>query len=162
VFHIVLVEPEIPPNAGNIIRLTANVGAQLHLIHPLGFELSDRQLRRAGMDYRALACVSEHASWQAFHDAVRPARAFAISTRGRRCYAEVRFRAGDALVFGSESRGLPSEVMVTFEASDRLYVPMSRGSRSLNLANCAAVVVYEAWRQCDFLGAGDRPPAMAG
>lgn len=157
-FHLVLVEPEIPPNAGNIIRLSANVGAHLHLIHPLGFELSDQRLRRAGMDYRDLARVSEHASWPDFLAAMHPERAFAISTKGQRCYAEARFRPGDALVFGAESRGLPSDLLARFEPPDRLYVPMAPASRSLNLANCAAVVVYEAWRQCGFAcGAGYGP-----
>jgi tRNA (cytidine/uridine-2'-O-)-methyltransferase len=152
-FHIVLVEPEIPPNAGNIIRLTANAGACLHLIRPLGFDLSDKQLRRAGMDYRDLAAVSEHDSWDDFLATVNPARAFAVSTKGRRCYAEVEFRPWDALVFGPESRGLSSSLLSSFDARDRLYVPMVAGCRSLNLANCAAVVVYEAWRQCGFFSA---------
>ncbi|MGY6213605.1 tRNA (cytidine(34)-2'-O)-methyltransferase [Methylolobus aquaticus] len=150
-FHIVLVEPEIPPNAGNIIRLTANLGAHLHLIHPLGFELSDKQLRRAGMDYRDLARVSEHASWMGFVEAVRPQRTFAITTKGERCYAEVQFRAGDGLVFGPESRGLSRSLLDTFDAGSRLSVPMAAGSRSMNLSNCVAVVAYEAWRQCGFV-----------
>jgi tRNA (cytidine/uridine-2'-O-)-methyltransferase len=150
VFHIVLVEPEIPPNTGNIIRLAANVGAHLHLIHPLGFDLSDKYLKRAGMDYRDLAAVSEHGSWQGFVDRVRPERSYAVSTKGQRCYVDVDFRAGDTLVFGAESRGLSRALLASFDDANRLYVPMAPGSRSLNLANCAAVVVYEAWRQCGF------------
>jgi tRNA (cytidine/uridine-2'-O-)-methyltransferase len=156
----VLVEPEIPPNAGNIIRLTANIGAHLHLIHPLGFELTDKHLRRAGMDYRDLARVSEHASWTDFAEAVHPLRSFAITTKGLRCYVEVRFRGGDALVFGPESRGLSQSLLGTFDECDRLSVPMSAGSRSLNLSNCVAVVAYEAWRQCGFACGGE--PADTG
>lgn len=161
-FNVVLVEPEIPPNTGNIIRLTANGGARLHLIRPLGFELSDKQLRRAGMDYRDLAPVSEHDTWGDFLRAVNPARCFAVSTKGLRCYTDVRYCPGDALVFGPESRGLPRPMLASFDEQDRLYVPMVAGCRSLNLANCAAVVLYEAWRQCAFAGAAKRADAPAG
>ena len=161
-FNIVLVEPEIPPNAGNIIRLTANVGAHLHLIHPLGFELSDKHLRRAGMDYRDLAVVSEHRSWGGFLAAIQPSRLFAITTKGRRCYTSARFRQGDTLVFGPESRGLDGCLLDTFEPYRRLRVPMAFGSRSLNLSNCVAVVLYEAWRQCGFASASARAVGDAG
>lgn len=155
-FHIVLFEPEIPPNTGNIIRLSANLGSTLHLIHPLGFDLNERNLRRAGMDYRDLARVYEYGSWQSFATAVAPNRIFVLSTKGARCYAEARYAPGDALVFGPESRGLPSRLMETFEDERRLYVPMAAGSRSLNLSNTVALVAYEAWRQCGFEGAALR------
>lgn len=150
-FHIVLFEPEIPPNTGNIIRLSVNLGVNLHLIHPLGFEMSERQLRRAGMDYRDLARVREHGSWQEFRDACSPSRIFALSTKASRCYADVKFEPGDVLLFGPESRGLPPAVLDTVSPEFRLFVPMAHpGSRSLNLSNAVAVVVYEAWRQNRF------------
>lgn len=157
-FRIVLFEPEIPPNTGNIMRLSANIGATLHLIHPLGFDLAERNLRRAGMDYRDLVLVHEHRSWRDFTDSVAPRRVFALSTKGLRCYAEVGFEPGDALLFGPESRGLPAPLMASMERSALLYVPMAPGSRSLNLSNTVALVVYEAWRQCGFAGAAPRPP----
>jgi tRNA (cytidine/uridine-2'-O-)-methyltransferase len=153
-FHVVLYQPEIPPNTGNIIRLCANTGSRLHLIRPLGFELDDRRLRRAGLDYREWASVTEHDSLQAFRERVRPVRCWGFSTRGRRGYASVTFGEGDALIFGPETRGLPETVLHELGEAAVLRLPMVAGSRSLNLSNAVAVVVYEAWRQQDFRGAG--------
>jgi tRNA (cytidine/uridine-2'-O-)-methyltransferase len=153
-FHVVLYQPEIPPNTGNIIRLCANTGSRLHLVRPLGFELDDRRLRRAGLDYREWASVTEHDSLQAFRDRVRPLRCWGFSTRGRRGYASVTFGEGDALIFGPETRGLPETVLHELGEAAVLRLPMVAGSRSLNLSNAVAVVVYEAWRQQDFRGAG--------
>lgn len=155
-FHIVLYEPEIPPNTGNIIRLCANTGAWLHLIHPLGFRLDDAKLRRAGLDYREWTDVREHDGLGDFVERVRPARLFALSTKGRRCYADADFRPNDALLFGPESRGLPETVLASLPETRRLYVPMRPESRSLNLSNTVAVVLYEAWRQNRFFGALER------
>lgn len=149
-FHIILIEPEIPPNTGNIIRLCANTGAWLHLVHPLGFEMHDRLLRRAGLDYAELARVREHASLAAFREAVGPARHFAVSTRGGRRYDEPRFAPGDAFLFGPESRGLPPSVLADAPAGTVLRIPMQPGVRSLNLSNAVSVVLYEAWRQQGF------------
>ena len=149
-FHVVLYQPEIPPNTGNIIRLCANTGSALHLIHPLGFELDDRRLRRAGLDYREFARVSEHASLQAFREAVKPARLWGISTRGTRTYVDVSYQPGDAFLFGPETRGLPKEVLEDLGPDAVLRLPMADNSRSLNLSNSAAVMVYEAWRQQGF------------
>jgi tRNA (cytidine/uridine-2'-O-)-methyltransferase len=153
VFHVVLYEPEIPPNTGNIIRLCANTGTWLHLIEPLGFALDDARLRRAGLDYREWADVSVHRSWRRFVDTVKPERVFASTTRGLRSYTEVSYRAGDAFLFGPESRGLPPEMLDQFAAPARIRLPMRPGSRSLNLSNAVAVVVFEAWRQLGFPGA---------
>jgi tRNA (cytidine/uridine-2'-O-)-methyltransferase len=153
-FHVVLYQPEIPPNTGNIIRLCANTGSRLHLVRPLGFELDDRRLRRAGLDYREWASVTEHDSLQAFRERVRPVRCWGFSTRGRRGYASVTFGEGDALIFGPETRGLPETVLHELGEAAVLRLPMVAGSRSLNLSNAVAVVVYEAWRQQDFRGAG--------
>jgi tRNA (cytidine/uridine-2'-O-)-methyltransferase len=152
-FEIVLHEPEIPPNTGNIMRLCANTGARLHLIEPLGFVLSERRLRRAGLDYedKALTCV--HPSLPECEQALAGRRWYAVSTRGERTYTECAYRPGDVFVFGSETRGLPPDVLDRFEPGDVLRVPMLATSRSLNLANAVAVVVYEAWRQCAFAGA---------
>ncbi|MEJ2645131.1 MAG: tRNA (uridine(34)/cytosine(34)/5-carboxymethylaminomethyluridine(34)-2'-O)-methyltransferase TrmL [Gammaproteobacteria bacterium] len=155
-FHVVLYQPEIPPNTGNIIRLCANTGSRLHLIHPLGFELDDSRLRRAGLDYREWAQIEQHPSLDAFSAAVNPPRLFAVSTRGRQCYAEVVYRAGDALLFGPETRGLPQAVLDGLPDERVLRLPMVPGSRSLNLSNAVAVLVYEAWRQGDFAGAAGR------
>jgi tRNA (cytidine/uridine-2'-O-)-methyltransferase len=152
-FQVVLFEPEIPPNTGNIIRLCANTGSTLHLVHPLGFTLEERQLRRAGMDYRELACVREHSDFEAFLAAARPQRLFACSTRGVTPYAEVAFEPGDALLFGPETRGLPQAMLDAVEPARRLRIPMVPGNRSLNLSNAVAVVLYEAWRQCGYAGA---------
>ncbi len=153
-FHIVLFEPEIPPNTGNIIRLCANTGTQLHLIHPLGFELDDKRLRRAGLDYHEFAGVLEHANLEAFLDSVKPNRLFGLSTKANRYYHEIAFQAGDALMFGPESRGLPDEVRQPLaEQQQLLRIPMKEGSRSLNLSNSVALILYEAWRQQGFKGA---------
>jgi tRNA (cytidine/uridine-2'-O-)-methyltransferase len=152
--HVVLVHPEIPPNTGNVIRLCANTGARLHLVEPLGFELDDARLRRAGLDYHEWAGTRVHAGWQALLDAERPdpQRTFALTTHGTRRPTEVAFRAGDWLVFGSESAGLPSALRESFAPERRLRLPMRPGNRSLNLSNAVAVVVFEAWRQLDFEG----------
>jgi tRNA (cytidine/uridine-2'-O-)-methyltransferase len=152
-FHIVLFQPEIPPNTGNIIRLCANTGTNLHLVHPLGFTLDNRRLRRAGLDYREWVRVREHASLEAFIEAVEPARLFAFSTRGRRSHAEVEFGAGDALLFGPETRGLPQGLLDRLTPQQVLRIPMRAGNRSLNLSNAVTAAVFEAWRQQDFEGA---------
>jgi len=152
-FHIVLYQPEIPPNTGNVMRLCANTGCALHLIQPLGFDLDDRKLRRAGLDYREWASVSLHASLTDFAEAVHPNGLWALSTRGRRSYHEARYQAGDALLFGPETRGLPAEVLDTLGPERVLRLPMVAQSRSLNLSNAVAVLVYEAWRQVQFAGA---------
>lgn len=154
-FDIVLVAPEIPPNAGNVIRLAANTGARLHLVEPLGFSLDDRQLRRAGLDYHDLAELRLHASWEACRNALAGQRLFALTTRGRQRYTEVAYQANDALVFGAETRGLPQDVLVEFDAAHRLRLPMRAANRSVNLSNAVAVVVYEAWRQLGFAAARD-------
>jgi tRNA (cytidine/uridine-2'-O-)-methyltransferase len=151
-FHIVLVQPEIPPNTGNIIRLAANTGARLHLVEPLGFTMDDRQLRRAGLDYHEYAHVQVHKNFEALKQALVGRRLFALSTRGTRNYASVEFRVGDAFVFGAETRGLPQELLQEFPAELQLKLPMLAGNRSVNLSNAAAVVVFEAWRQIGFLG----------
>jgi tRNA (cytidine/uridine-2'-O-)-methyltransferase len=153
-FNVVLFQPEIPPNTGNVIRLCANTGSRLHLIRPLGFDMDDRKLRRAGLDYREWADVMVHDSLPAFTAAIRPSRTWAVSTRGARCYSEVRYRAGDALLFGPETRGLPREVLEQLGAESSLRLPMVPQSRSLNLSNAVAVLVYEAWRQGAFAGSG--------
>jgi tRNA (cytidine/uridine-2'-O-)-methyltransferase len=152
VFHIVLYQPEIPVNAGALIRLCANTGARLHFVKPLGFQLDDRALRRAGLDYHEASQVTVHISWEACRRAMGAARLFAVTTRGETRYDAVAFAPGDALVFGPETRGLPGEVLAAFSPERRLRIPMAPGSRSLNVANAAAVMVYEAWRQCQFAG----------
>jgi tRNA (cytidine/uridine-2'-O-)-methyltransferase len=153
-FRIVLFEPEIPPNTGNVIRLCANTGAELHLVKPLGFDLDRRSLRRAGLDYRWMARVHVHADFrscaQALHEAGAPLRWTAIETGGARRYDEVRYQPGDALLFGSERRGLPPEVIAQVGADAVATIPMQEGNRSLNLSNAVALVVYEAWRQNGF------------
>lgn len=151
-FHIVLVHPEIPPNAGNVIRLAANTGSRLHLVEPLGFTMDDRQLRRAGLDYHELTHITVHRDWETCRAALGERRRFALSTRGRRGYAETEFRVGDAFVFGAETKGLPDAVLEEFEPAAQLRLPMLPGNRSLNLSNAVAVVVFEAWRQIGFLG----------
>ena len=150
---IVLYTPEIPPNTGNVIRLAANTGARLHLVEPLGFSMDDRQLRRAGLDYHELANVRRHADWDACRAALAGRRLFALSTRGVRHYAQVRYEPDDAFVFGAETSGLPSTLLSGFPKERRLYLPMRPGNRSLNLSNAVAVVVFEAWRQLGFSGA---------
>lgn len=150
--HIVLYEPEIPPNTGNVIRLAANSGAQLHLVKPLGFDMDDRQLRRAGLDYHESARVLVHPDWAACAATLGARRRFALSTRATRSYAEVAYRDEDVFVFGAETRGLPQPLLDGFGPDARLRIPMRPGSRSLNLSNAVAVVVMEAWRQCGFAG----------
>lgn len=151
-FHIVLVEPEIPPNTGNVIRLSANTGCTLHLIEPLGFSMDDRHMRRAGLDYHEYADVRRHADWATFLKAESPdpQRLFAFTTRGSHSMFDNAFAVGDWLVFGSETRGLPEALRETFPAPQRLRLPMVEGQRSLNLSNAVAVTVYEAWRQIQF------------
>ena len=149
-FDIVLVHPEIPPNAGNVIRLAANTGARLHLVEPLGFKLEDKQLKRAGLDYHDLASVTVHADWPACRAALAGRRMFAFTTRAKTSYAELRFREGDVFVFGPEAAGLPDTILAGFSPGTRLRLPMREGNRSLNLSNTVAVVVYEAWRQQGF------------
>ena len=153
-FHIVLVEPEIPPNTGNVIRLCANTGCTVHLVEPLGFSLDDRQLRRAGLDYHEYAPLQTHANWDAMIEALqpRPERMFAFTTRGSRLIGSVRFEPGDCFVFGAETRGLPEAVRERFAPEQRLRLPMREGQRSLNLSNSVAVTVFEAWRQHDYAG----------
>ena len=150
-FSVVLVEPEIPPNTGNIIRLCANTGAELHLIEPLGFSLAQKSLRRAGLDYHDLANVTVWRDWPSFR-AENGGRLCCFSTRAARIYSDIRYEPGDILAFGSETRGLPDDVLYSVGDKNRLRIPMRDGSRSLNLSNSVAVVLYEAWRQCAFGG----------
>lgn len=149
-FHVVLYEPEIPPNTGNIIRLCANTGAKLHLIQPLGFTLDDSKLRRAGLDYREFSQVTEHANLAAFIADIHPPRLFAISTRGKRRYSDVAFAPDDAFLFGPESRGLPITLLDEMSSECILRIPMLAHNRSLNLSNAVTAVVFEAWRQHHF------------
>jgi tRNA (cytidine/uridine-2'-O-)-methyltransferase len=155
-FRIVLVEPEIPPNTGNIIRLAANTGCELHLVEPLGFTMDDRLLRRAGLDYHETAAVRRHASWEALlqTEAPDPARCHAFTTRGQAMLAEVAWRPGDWLIFGSETAGLPAPLRASFPPGQQVRLPMRAGQRSLNLSNAVAVAVFEAWRQNDYQGGG--------
>lgn len=153
-FHVVLYQPEIPPNTGNIIRLCANTGSRLHLIHPLGFALDDAKLKRAGLDYHEWAELREHVDLETFMANVKPARLLALSTHGTQRYDQVRFAADDALLFGPETRGLPSELLASLPSEQVLRLPMRPQVRSLNLSNSVAVVVYEAWRQLGFAGGG--------
>ncbi|MFA5632266.1 MAG: tRNA (uridine(34)/cytosine(34)/5-carboxymethylaminomethyluridine(34)-2'-O)-methyltransferase TrmL [Porticoccaceae bacterium] len=150
--HIVLYEPEIPPNTGNIIRLCANTGFFLHLVRPLGFEMDDKRLRRAGLDYREWQDVRIHDDWPSFLAAVRPARVYALSTKGQRFYTDALFSPGDALVFGPETRGLSGEFREALDTDSLLRIPMLAQSRSMNLSNAVAVIAYEAWRQNGFDG----------
>lgn len=149
-FHIALFEPEIPPNTGNIIRLCANTGAALHLIEPLGFKLEDKQLKRAGLDYHEYANLQIHKNWMDFKLAMAGKRLFAITTKGSQNYSKVNFNMDDVFVFGPETRGLPETIRNEFAPEFRLRLPMLPDSRSLNLSNSAAVLLYEAWRQLDF------------
>jgi tRNA (cytidine/uridine-2'-O-)-methyltransferase len=153
-FNVVLVAPEIPPNTGNVIRLCANTGAQLHLIRPLGFDLDDKQLRRAGLDYHEYATLKVFDSFDALLAAQRPPaeRMFALTTKGARPLADVAFQPGDWFVFGAETRGLPDAIRERFAPQQRIRLPMREGIRSLNLSNAVAVVVFEAWRQCGYAG----------
>ena len=151
-FDVVLCQPEIPPNAGNVIRLCANAGARLHLVEPLGFSMDDKQLKRAGLDYHEMVNVRVHRDWGACAAVLGPRR-FAFSTRATRSHAETRFQPGDALVFGPEAVGLTDEFLAAFPAESQLRIPMIAGNRSINLSNAVAIAVYEAWRQHDFSGA---------
>ena len=150
--HIVLVEPEIPPNTGNIIRLAANTGCQMHLIKPLGFALDDKRLRRAGLDYEEWATLKTHDSWEDFLATEAPSRLFAISTKGSCHHSDNPFMANDYLIFGPETRGLPDTILHHPKINAILRIPMQAQSRSMNLSNAVAVIVYEAWRQLDFGG----------
>jgi tRNA (cytidine/uridine-2'-O-)-methyltransferase len=153
-FHIVLVEPEIPPNTGNVIRLAANTGCTLHLVEPLGFSMDDKHMRRAGLDYHEYATVRHHADWSSFLSSERPTaqHLFALTTRATRNVFSARFEPGDYLVFGSETQGLKEDVRRTFDPACTLKLPMRPGQRSLNLSNAVAVTVFEAWRQNGFAG----------
>ena len=153
-FNIVLVEPEIPPNTGNVVRLAANTGCSLHLVEPLGFSMDDKRMRRAGLDYHEYASVKRHANWQALLDTAQPAhgRMFAMTTQGARSLYDTAFLPGDWLVFGAETRGLSPQVRESFAPAKRLKLPMQPGQRSLNLSNAVAVAVFEAWRQNAFAG----------
>lgn len=151
--HVGLFEPEIPPNTGNIIRLCANTGASLHLVEPLGFELDDKRLRRAGLDYHEWAAVKRYPDLDSLLSTIS-GRVFGVTTKGKQTYTEVQFEAEDLLLFGPETRGLPDQVLDALPAEQRIRIPMQAGSRSLNLSNSAAVLVYEVWRQMGFRGAG--------
>lgn len=153
-FDLILFQPEIPPNTGNIIRLCANTGTRLHLIRPLGFTLEDRYLRRAGLDYHEMATVTEHETLDECLASLRDRRLFALSTKGKTAYATIAYQSGDVFLFGPETSGLPAPLLERLPAEQRLRIPMRAGNRSLNLSNAAAVVVYEAWRQREFAGAG--------
>ena len=152
-FRIALYQPEIPPNTGNIIRLCANTGSELHLVKPLGFEMDDKRLRRAGLDYAEWAGVQQHANWEAFRASRSGSTIYAATTRGQRSYVEAAYRPGDTLLFGPETRGLPTEILTELGPQHCLRIPMQPHSRSLNLSNSAAILVYEAWRQQGFEGA---------
>jgi len=151
-FAVVLYQPEIPPNTGNIIRMCANTGSDLHLVEPLGFDISDKSLRRAGLDYHEFARVSRHADWAACKAALAGRRLFAMTTKGQASPHSTTLQAGDVFVFGRETSGLPPEIMGEFTAERRLRLPMQAGQRSLNLSNAAAVTIFEAWRQGGFAG----------
>ena len=151
-FDLVLVHPEIPPNAGNVIRLAANTGARLHLVEPLGFSMEDRQLKRAGLDYREYASVRVHPSWASCLECLAGQRIFAVTARGTRRVHDESFLENDAFVFGSETAGLPDNILSGFASENRLRLPMVAGNRSLNLSNAVAVTVFEAWRQLGFGG----------
>ena len=148
-FHIVLFEPEIPPNTGNVIRLCANTGAALHLVRPLGFRLDDKSLQRSGLDYHDLASVKVHESLEACVIELKAARLFAVETGGQQCYSDVPYREGDAFLFGPETRGLSQDILERVHGAS-LFIPMRAQSRSLNLSNAVALVAYEAWRQLGF------------
>ena len=152
-FDIVLVEPEIPPNTGNVIRLAANTGARLHLVKPLGFSLDDKQLKRAGLDYHEYASLVVHDSWDAFTQRMRGRRMFAFATSGERLFSDVRYERDDVLVFGKEATGLPPPILEGFAPQTRLRLPMRPDNRSINLSNAVAIAVFEAWRQLGFPGA---------
>jgi tRNA (cytidine/uridine-2'-O-)-methyltransferase len=151
-FHLILFEPEIPPNTGNIIRLCANTGATLHLVQPLGFSLDDAQLRRAGLDYRDLARVHEHQNLAACLAELGAARVFAVEARSGARHTDRQYQAGDAFLFGRETSGLPAELLATWPTERLIRLPMIPGNRSINLSNAAAIILFEAWRQLDFAG----------
>lgn len=151
--HIVLFEPEIPPNTGNIIRLAANTGSKLHLIEPLGFKLDEKSVARAGMDYIEIQELNIHKSWDAFLTTEKPSRVFALSTKGTRHHSDAQFQEGDYLLFGPETRGLPADLRESLPQEQVLRIPMAPNSRSMNLSNACAVMVYEAWRQLGYSGA---------
>lgn len=157
-FHVILFQPEIPPNTGNIIRLCANTGCSLHLIKPLGFTLEDKQLLRAGLDYHEFAQLRLHEALRDCLSEFDTARIFALTTKGPQAFHQANYRQGDAFLFGPESRGLPADVLAGFDTSRRVRLPMLPDSRSLNLSNTVAVTVYEAWRQCGFDGALTKSP----
>ena len=157
-FHVILFEPEIPPNAGNVIRLCANTGATLHLVKPLGFRMDAKSLQRSGLDYHDLANVKVHSDFDACLDELAGARTFAVETGSRDCYSGVAYRAGDAFLFGSETRGLPEAVLDRVGRESSIFIPMRSGNRSINLSNAVALVVYEAWRQLGFPGRDARHP----
>jgi len=159
-FHIILYQPEIPPNTGNIIRLCANTGTTLHLIHPLGFDLNEKSLRRAGLDYRDMTEVHEYTTLDECLEKIQPAHVYACSTKGQRGYADARFEAGAALLFGPETRGLPDSLLENLPEDQILRIPMLANSRSLNLSNSAAIILYEAWRQQGFI-MPDIPPSTS-
>lgn len=148
--HVILYQPEIPPNTGNVIRLCANAGACLHLVGPLGFQLSDPKLKRAGLDYRELSDIRLHVNWKAFRDTSAIERVWAFTTRAPKNYSSARFQDGDGLLFGPETRGLPTELLEETEISRNLRIPMQADNRSLNLSNSVAIALYEAWRQLGF------------
>jgi len=151
--HVVLHNPKIPPNTGNVIRLAANAGFKLHLIEPLGFDFEEKQLRRAGLDYHDISNLTRHKDYWEFVESVKPKRIFAITTKGFTRYSDIRFEKGDVLLFGSETEGLPRNVMNSIKENNRLLIPMQANNRSLNLSNSVSILVYEAWRQFDFIGA---------
>ena len=147
---VVLFQPQIPPNTGNIIRLCANTGFRLHLIEPLGFDLEDKKLRRAGLDYHEFAALKRHANYQSFIESEQPKRVLAVTTKSTGCYGDVNFQSGDYLLFGSETGGLPEDVRQQIPDQDKIRIPMVKDSRSMNLSNATAVIIYEAWRQLGF------------
>ena len=157
-FHVVLFEPDIPPNTGNAIRLCANTGATLHLVKPLGFRMDDKSLQRSGLDYHDLASVKVHTSLDDCLSELKFARLFAVETGGRHRYSDVQYRAGDAFIFGPETRGLPDAVLALVGRDNCVSIPMRGQNRSVNLSNAVAVVAYEAWRQLGFIGGADSPP----
>jgi len=151
---IILYQPEIPPNTGNIIRLCANTGFKLHLIEPIGFDLDDKKLRRAGLDYLEFQALQVHPSWQAYLDSVKPNNVYGLSTKGKKCFSNVSYKAGDSLLFGPETRGLPDNIREELGEDKVIRLPMQPNSRSLNLSNAVSIVTYEAWRQLKFIGSG--------
>lgn len=151
--HVALFEPEIPPNTGNIIRLCANTGFHLHLIEPLGFDLDEKKVRRAGLDYHEMTNVSRHRDFQSMLDVVKPNRIFACTTKATQNHSDAKFQAGDMLLFGPETRGLPAKLIESLPPQQRIRIPMLATSRSMNLSNAVAVIVYEYWRQLDYVGA---------